>query len=488
MRLIRVFKFINNNRNAAPVQESELSFCITNDYPEKALEKATNYKIIGAKGKQIIYAIIPEASSSEMKSAAILKANVVERIVKENLGSLGMKESIARTYNLASNLSSNNFLSYLVAHDVGGAGAFSILLEDSKNIEEIMVDTPASNIALYHVKYGYCTTNLKFKGEQQLRFAANRLIDSTERELSENSPIIDAQLEDGSRLHAQLRPYASNGALVSIRLNGSKSIDLKRLLELNTLNTETAAYTWMALETKCNIIIAGAPSSGKTTMLLALNALVPRYERIVTIEEDINELKFYSNFVNTVSLQASKSHVDVAAQVVNALHIRPDRLIIGEVRGKETREAFSGANVGVPFITTLHASANGNSIIDRLSSKPMNVEPQLICMLDLSFYMNHSSLNSRRLDSIVEYKWLVRGEIKPDSTGELFKTVEIASNGTLGQVELKRSKVIQRYAKSSNISTSEAINELKKRASFLNDISAFDGSAIDYIGKYDEIK
>jgi len=488
MRITRVFKFINNNGNAASVQKSELSFCITSDYPEKALEKVANYKIIGTKGKQTIYAVIPEASPSEMRAAAILKANLVEKLVKENLGSLSMKESIAHTYDLASSLQSNNFLSYLVAHDVGGAGAFSILLEDSKNIEEVMANTPSSNIALYHVKYGYCTTNLRFNSEQQLRFAANRLIDSTERELSENSPIIDAQLEDGSRLHAQLRPYASNGVLVSIRLNGSKSIDLKRLLELNTLNAGIAAYVWMALETKCNIVIAGAPSSGKTTLLLALNALVPHYERIVTIEEDVNELKFYSNFINTVSLQASKPYADIAAQVVNALHIRPDRLIIGEVRGKETREAFSGANVGVPFMTTLHASANGNSIIDRLSSKPMNVEPQLICMLDLSFFMNCSSLSSRRLDSIVEYKWLIRDEMKPDTPDELFKTIDIANNGTLRQSELKRSKVIQRYAKSNNISANEAVNELKKRINFLNGISAFDGSAIDYIGKYDEIK
>ena len=328
-------------------------------------------------------------------------------------------------------------LAYLLAHETVGYGPISILLEDSKNIEEIVVNSPTSNICVYHSIHGFCTTNLRFNSERDFRYMINKTIRAAEREINSNAPIIDAQLNDGSRVHAQLRPYSINGAAASIRLNGGKSMDLRRLMDLGTVTPELLAYLWLAIETNHNIIISGAPASGKTSFLLALNAFVPRYQRVITIEEDVNELKFYSNFMNSVSLQGSTvlGRASTRDQVINALHLRPDRLIVGEIRGSETNEMLSGSNYGVPFMTTMHSSGNGQAVVSRLQAKPMGVEPQILTMLDVSIFMRQEGLMSRKVESVVEYRWLSRDEISVEDldAGSEMKMFELGKDGALNE-------------------------------------------------------
>ena len=479
---------------------AEMTFSVTNDYPDKVTESDGQiFRVMGKRNQQSIYALSAMGiGGREMKLASAAKARLIDALVAGGEAPAYSKENISKAMQTARSLlcdsDEKELLAYMVAHDTVGYGPISMLLDDRPNMEEIVVNSPKANIGIYHSKYGFCTTNLRFNSERDFRYMINKLICSTERELNSSAPIIDAQLDDGSRVHAQLRPYSVNGAAASIRLSGGKSMDLRRLMELGTATPELLAYIWLALETNHNILISGAPASGKTSMLLALNAFVPRYQRVITIEEDVNELKFYSNFMNSVSLQGStiEGRASVKDQVINALHLRPDRLIVGEIRGSEANEMLSGSNFGIPFMTTMHSSGNGQAVVNRLQAKPMGVESQILSMLDISIFMRQEGLMSRKVDSVVEYCWLSRDEIGVDELngGEQFRMLETGKDGALLPDTLERSKAMRAYSKAHLLSMARCRKELGKRAAFLKSMleSECGTSAPDYIVGYGEIK
>ncbi len=481
------------NEDRAP---ATLCFSVTHDYPDKVLW-TSNARAIGDRSQLRIYSLLAlNLDSGDMAVACKAKASVIDILSKEQAIQYS-KDSISNAQRIASNAlsqyitkESKELLAYMIAHDTVGFGPISILLEDQQNIEEIVINAPTSQIGIYHATYGYCTTNMRFNSERDFRYTLNKMLASTEREINANTPIIDAQFNDGSRVHAQLKPYSVNGTLATIRLNGGKHMDIRRILQLGTATPEELAYIWIAIESNLNVVIAGAPASGKTSFLMALNAFVPRYSRVVTIEEDVNELKQYSNFTNVVALQGSSisGKTSLKDQVVNALHLRPDRLIIGEIRGNEASEVLSGSNFGIPFMTTMHSSDNGNAIISRLQAKPMSVEPQLISMLDCAIFMRQKGMQSRALDSVAEYRWLSRNEIRaddPDLTEH--RVAYIVKEGTLSSEALSGSKVIGAYAKMHALRVQAVIKGLKSRAAFLDELTHIaDTDTDDYIASYGE--
>ncbi len=484
-----MLRILNRKMQEQAPGKANMSFKIDTLFPDKVAERSGNF-VIGARGRQMVYALqcynISQNDISEMEK---VKALTIERLLGNDSvvysnESMELAKGIAKgALNSIETSEGKEMLAYLVAHDVVGYGPFSMLLEDSKNIEEIVVNTPTGNIGIYHAKYGFCITNLRFATEGDFRFMVNKLIEHSERGLNSMNPIIDAEIIQGSRIHAQIRPFAPSGAAASIRIGGKKNLDLRNLLKMNTATPEVFAYLWLAISARCNLIISGAPSSGKTTLLMALNAFMPRSERIVAIEEDANEIKYYSNFANAVNLQGSQSGpVTTKDQVINALHLRPDRLLVGELRGSEASEVFAGSNIGVPFMTTLHSSGNGMYILSRLGSKPMSVDNSLISMLDVSVFMKQNSLNTRVIESINEYRWLSRDEI--DASEGAYRISEIAKDGNLNIGELGGSKVIERYASLHGIRASGAVKELKSRATFLKGMLQSSDEVHAYIERY----
>ncbi len=484
LNLLKTLKELQNkNKNKEEDINSELTFSITNNYPDHLYE-TKNHIIIGTKNNQNFYSLIAmNLNKNDIDIISKIKYKIIKSLIELNINEYNT-ENINKAKNIAMGLladenllENKELIAYLIAHDTIGYGPLSIILEDSKNIEEILINSPISDIMIFHQKYGYCKTNLRFNGEREFRFIINKLLESLDRELNSEFPIIDADIFNGARIHAQLKPYAANGAIAAIRLNQNKNFDIRKLIQTNTTNADVIAYLWLAIEANLNIIISGAPASGKTSLLVSLNSLMPRYERIISIEEDMNEIKLNSNFINSISLQGStnKNQANIQNQVINSLRLRPDRLIVGEIRGNETNEIFSGSNFGIPFMTTMHSSENGKVLINRLSSKPMNVQPQLISMLDISIFMKQN-ISSRKLDSINEYKWLMRGEmngkeIDNDTKTDddlVFKILNIVIDGKLDYKILKQSKIIAKYSKNHFISINEAIEELKKRSLFLS--------------------
>ena len=475
-----------------------LTFCLTNEWPDEVVQNdAASYRMVGKKGSGYVYCLGAHTlSNNDCRVAALVKSEAIESILAKKQNGSAVSDTLPLCLALLSTKETNESkeaLAYMIAHDVSGHGPLSILLEDRANIEEIEINAPTSEISVYHSRYGRCQTNLRFSTEQDFRYTINRIISGTSKELNSSSPIIDAQLGDGSRLHAQLAPFAVSGAAASIRLSHSKDITLARLLESKVTSCDVLAYLWLAVESGFNMAIAGAPASGKTSLLMALGAFMPETQRVLIVEEDINELKFHKNFAHVVRLQGSSKRGEpgLKEQVINALHMRPERLIVGELRGEEAGDVFVGANLGVPFMTTIHSSGNGQQLIGRLKSKPMSVEEHTIQMLDLSVFTSRDNEGNRKLNSVVEYRWLGRGEIGTEGASHCqdgFETSAVVESGRLSDDALRSSKVLEAYAKANMISGGAALKEHKKRAKYLEHLlSSPVGDPTEVVGRYMEI-
>jgi len=365
------------------------------------------------------------------------------------------------------------YISYITAIDTIGYGAIGLLLEDKNNIEEIEINAPTSPIKVYTTKYGRCETNLAYNSELEFRRSINKLLYLAEKEVNVNNPVVDAELEN-IRVHAQVRPYAHAGAFASIRIGGKKQLGIDKLIANGTANPEVLAYLWLALDAKLNIIVSGAPASGKTTLLASLLTLIPRYNKVIVVEEEANELGEFA--ANYVSIYSTKKGINLQQQVINTLRMRPDRLIIGEIRGEEAREMFSGSNLGIPFMTTMHSNEGGLSILKKLLVKPMSVEPSALGMLDLAIYMKQVDLSKRIVEGIYEYRWLSRSEISEGGIDvgnvDRVEINEIVKNGLLDYEEIRKSKVFDAFAKARGLSDKKVLEEFRKRTKFLENIHA----------------
>ncbi len=448
-------------------------------------------RAIGKRGSKMLYVVagdLARLTRQEEDYAEEAKALVVESLAEgaEEIGMrlFGRAKETAQGF-LAARMAPerSNLVSYIVAHDTVGYGPISMLLEDKQKLEEIEINAPDASISVFHVDYGRCETNLSFRGEREFRHCINRMIYEADKELSDDSPIIDAQVED-ARVHAQMRPYALSGAAASIRIGDQKTVCFDYLIRKRTTSFDTLAYLWMVMDAGMNVLVAGSPASGKTTLMSALFSFIPRSERLITIEEDVNELKAKIDINNTVELYGSRYMGAVTTtreQVINALRMRPDRIVVGELRGAEAQELFAGASLGVPFMTTMHSNEEGTDIVKKLMIKPMAVQAGAIGALDIALYMRHADLSRRLLSAVYEYRWLSNAEtMELGSVVAESDSVDVSTvvrNGELDRAALQKSKVIEAFSRKSGISARLALKELDKRASYLEELYASNGDA-----------
>jgi pilus assembly protein CpaF len=251
-----------------------------------------------------------------------------------------------------------------IAADLAGCGPLETLLADER-VSEIMVN----GLASVHVEVNgrLLATEVRFRDAHHLRAVIDRLVAAAGRRLDESTPTVDAVLPDGSRLNAVLPPVAVDGPLLTIRRSRPSRLDLPDLVRSGSLPPAVAAFLHAAVIGRCNLLISGGAGAGKTTLLAALARLVPADQRIVTIE-DVAELRIDHPHVASQqcrdAVTATAGTVDMRALVRNTLRMRPDRILVGEVRGPEAADMVSAMNTGHPgSMSTVHA----NSAADALS-------------------------------------------------------------------------------------------------------------------------
>ncbi|EGQ8503872.1 CpaF family protein [Vibrio parahaemolyticus] len=247
--------------------------------------------------------------------------------------------------------------------ELKGLGPLQALV-DNDDISDIMINGPSDIFIEVNGKVE--KSPIQFVNEKQLNTIAKRIASNVGRRIDESKPLCDARLEDGSRVNIVIPPLAIDGTSISIRKFKEQKIKLENLVQFGALSVEMAKLLSIASHCKCNILISGGTGSGKTTLLNALSGFIGSGERIVTIE-DAAELQLQQPHI--VRLETRQASVEGTGEitardlVINALRMRPDRIIVGECRGGEAFEMLQAMNTGHDgSMSTLHANTPRDAI------------------------------------------------------------------------------------------------------------------------------
>jgi pilus assembly protein CpaF len=298
-----------------------------------------------------------------------------------------------------------------IADDILGHGPIEKLLAD-ESITEIMVNGPFD---VWVERQGRLfETTVRFNDESHLRRIINKMVAQVGRRIDESSPMVDARLPDGSRVNAVIPPLSLSGPLVTIRKFSKRRLDLGDLIRLGTMSTETVEFLQRCILAELNILISGGTGSGKTTLLNALSTSIPDDDRIVTIE-DAAELRLNQRHV--LRLEARPSNIEgegeipIRELVRNSLRMRPDRIIVGEVRGSEALDMLQAMNTGHDgSLCTVHANTPRDALA-RIETMVLMagyelpvraIRQQVAAALDLIVHLERLEDGSRRVTAITE--------------------------------------------------------------------------------------
>ncbi|MBU3902004.1 MAG: Flp pilus assembly complex ATPase component TadA [Candidatus Thermoplasmatota archaeon] len=339
------------------------------------------------------------------------------------------------------------------------------------NLEEIVYNGPAKYVKVYHRKYGVCTTNVTVSNED-IKKVLNEIASFVGKKIDAAAPLFDGRLPDGSRVNATVQPASPDGPTLTIRKFLKDPMTIVDLIKNGTVNSLVGAHLWLWVEglkyKPSNVILSGGSSSGKTTTMNVLAMLIPVEERLITIE-DAAELQLeHEHWIRMEAVPASRdvNEVSMDALLKNTLRMRPDRIIIGEIRSKEANTLFNAMNTGHEgCMGTVHANTASETII-RLTTSPMSVEPMMLMALDIIIMHQRMTIKGggsvRRIVEISEIAGLEKNRPRLNT---IFKW-DTASN-TLKETGVP-SKLREKISRAANISLKEFDEILRERQEILD--------------------
>ncbi|MBN8555878.1 MAG: CpaF family protein [Deltaproteobacteria bacterium] len=280
---------------------------------------------------------------------------------------------------------------------------------DDDSVTEILINAHDS---IYIEREGKLSkTDSQFEDFDALFAAIRNIAQFVGRRINEEDPILDARLPDGSRIHIVIPPCAKDGIYMAIRKFGSKPIQVKDLIAKGALSVEMARFLHIAIQLKKNLIVSGATSSGKTTLLNAVSGFIPPDQRIVVIE-DASELQLQQpHMLRMEVLKNDRVHIEIRDLVKSSLRLRPDRIVIGEVRGPEALDLLQAMTTGhAGSMSTLHAN-NPKQALSRLETLIMMnkleipllaIRSQIASAIQIVLQANRLRDGSRRITHISE--------------------------------------------------------------------------------------
>ncbi len=315
-----------------------------------------------------------------------------------------------------------------------GLGNIEILLKDA-NLEEIVVNNAKDPVWIYHRKHGWLKTNVFIRNEAKIRHYATTIGREVGKEITLLKPLMDAHLSTGDRVNATLSPISTEGNTITIRKFAEKPWSITDLIKSNTINYEAAAWVWLAIQNELSMIISGGTGSGKTSTLNAVANFFPPNQRIISIE-DTRELTL-PNTLHWVPLETrlpnpeGKGEITMLDLVVNSLRMRPDRIIMGEVRRKAEAEVlFEAMHTGHSVYATLHAN-NAEETITRLTNPPIDVPKAVLGSLSMILAQSRNRRTGRR-------RTLQLAEIQKDGDAAVIMQLDVLKDTLLKVSEAKR--------------------------------------------------
>jgi pilus assembly protein CpaF len=296
-----------------------------------------------------------------------------------------------------------------LCNDVAGLGVLEDFIEDP-SVTEIMVNGHKN---IYVERNGKITkSDVSFPDEEHLKIVIDRIVSKVGRHIDESSPIVDARLKDGSRVNAVIKPISLDGSTVTIRKFSKNKLSIESLVSSGSLSEAMLEFLKTVVLLKKNIIVSGGTGTGKTTLLNAISSFIPREERLVTIEDSAELQLQQAHIVRLESRPKSiegTGEINIRQLVVNALRMRPDRIIVGECRNGEALDMIQAMSTGHEgSLTTLHANSPYDAI-SRLTTMVLmsgidlserSIVSQIVSAIDIIVQLSRYSDGSRKISSI----------------------------------------------------------------------------------------
>jgi flagellar protein FlaI len=298
----------------------------------------------------------------------------------------------------------------------------------NEELEEIMVIGRTGPVYVFDVNKGMIKTEV-YIDEKESDTIIRRIAKYSNRLVNSENPLLDGRLPDGSRVNATLSGVTPKGPTITIRKFKARSLTVVELIKFGTLTSTLVAFLWLTIEgmggiKPANTLIIGGTASGKTTTLNALSVFIPKRERVVSIEDTLEIRIMHEHWIpmeTKIPLHESGNEITMDELLKNALRMRPDRILVGEVRSKEALTLFTAMNTGHEgTMATIHANS-GREALSRLQSHPMNVPDIMIPALDLMVVQNRQIKDGKLVRKAMEVLEVAGKEGDVFTTNTLFK-------------------------------------------------------------------
>jgi flagellar protein FlaI len=372
---IESYKVVSEGIEASVSIKKTADFVLA--YELKFPEIAIGTSVLLEKIRGILLAEIPLKPSELMDVASI--ENVKRKFFEKGL------EILKKEMPFVSE-GTQKYLIGSLMQEMFGLGKIEFLLADP-NLEEVVINGSREPVWVYHKKYGWLKTNLKIDQETEILNYANNIGRRVGRQITILNPLMDAHLPTGDRVNATLFPISTHGNTITIRKFRRSPWTITDFIENKTLNYEVAAWIWLAIQYELNMIVAGGTASGKTSLLNVFMSFIPPNQRVISIE-DTRELQL-ANFLHWIPLTTREPNpeglgeVSMLSLLISSLRMRPDRIIVGEIRrASEAEVLFEAMHTGHSVYATLHADT-AEQALKRLINPPINVPETVIEALHL---------------------------------------------------------------------------------------------------------
>ena len=421
---------------------------LLDEYSVDAILGTSNVKIISA-GNSIRYTFTEPPVNEEDRK-------IIQEIIKSGK---------AGEYLRNENNGLSNGVNYYLRRDTVGFDRIDVLMRDP-NIEDISCEGPRSEVQVFLRKYGYTPSGISFQEDELDRFV-RRLVQGTGKQISFAVPMVDTTLSDGSRLHAFLGDYVSTkGSSFTIRRFREKPLSFIDLIQLGTADDEIMAFLWVAVQYGSNVMVIGGTASGKTSFLNSVLQFIPASKKLVTIE-DIREINIiHENWLQMVTRPGAPGtgennhggEIDMFTLLEASLRHRPNYLVVGEVRGRESYTVFQAMSAGRYALSTFHAE-DFEAFVHRMESTPINIPRQLISSLDLVILVRSISTRNGLVRKVQEISEVVEMD---SETGEIVTNVLYRLDGD-SYTFSGNSYLLQNISFREGLSEEELLNQVKKR-------------------------
>lgn len=353
--------------------------------------------------------------SLDPSEALKMTSHELEYTIFESLNQIALDNKVTM------NLREQQQLTRELVDDIRGLGPLEPLLHDD-SVADIMVNGPSQ---VYVERYGQVElTEITFRDQEHVHNIAQRVASRVGRRIDESSPMVDARLDDGSRVNVIAPPLSLIGTVISIRKFSKHKLSLLDMARQENLSEPMAALLGLSVQAKMNILVSGGTGAGKTTLLNALSEFIGANERVITIE-DAAEIQLKQPHV--ISLETRAASVEGSGEVTqtdlvkNALRMRPDRILLGEVRGEEVFDMLQAMNTGHDgSLSTVHANTPNDALIRlenmlSLSQAKLSsdlVRKQIAASIDVIVQIERGRDGKRRITQISETNGCVDGQIK----------------------------------------------------------------------------